>query len=457
MTDASVFTAAIDSQIAADVSGGTETALLSLISAIGQLDTHGRFVLIGLKGHAEKLRPFMSDNQRLITWPRTYSWYVPDAAESDPHLGNRGPVARLFSSAGIPPNSRAARLGRRLGPLGQLVPPAYRAYTAVSARWQRSRSARANDRELDPFGVSVVHFPYPHNFATDRPFVYEPWGLPHYHQPDAFGAREREWMDRLFRNGCEKAALVVTATRWVKQDIVLRYGIEARKIAVIPRVPRIPALPDAARDRLPPELPEEFALFPAMTWPTKNHLGLLRALARLRDQHGIRLRVVCTGRVFQEHWLKIEAEMARLELGEQVRFVGSVDTDVLHTLFRRAKFLVFPSVFEGLGLPILEAFQHRLPVVAARSTCVPEVVGEAALLFDPADDQSLVDALRRMLKDERLRSELSVRGVAQMERNFPSSEKMARMFVACYHRAAGLSPVAEEHELLRQMIKELDG
>jgi glycosyltransferase involved in cell wall biosynthesis len=408
-----MLTCAVDAQISPEVAGGTETALLSLIGALGAISTEERFLLIGMKVHGERLAPLMGPNQSLLIWPETYSWYSPNGAGQKPS----DPVPR-----------RAPRVWRRIGK-----------FVTDVAR-TRPVTRRRADARLRPHGVSVIHFPYPHHFPTALPFVYEPWGLPHLHFPQHFSPGEPGWMDRLYRAGCEKASLVVTATQWVKRDIVSSYGIAPAKIAVIPRVPRGPGgLPPPTATR--PGLPRDFALFPAMTWPTKNHIGLMRALARLRDAHGVKLHVVCTGRPHKPHWNAIQAERTSLRLTEQLQFLGAVSAAEMISLFRAARFLVFPSLFEGLGLPLLEAFQHGLPVVASNAGCIPEVVGDAALLFDGHSEESMVAALLRAVREPGLLAELRARGTARMERF--SAGRMAKMFVTCYRHAAG-APLSEE-------------
>jgi glycosyltransferase involved in cell wall biosynthesis len=410
-------TCAIDAQISPDVAGGTETALLSLIGALGRMPTEERFVVIGMTDHGPRLAPFLGPNQTLMIWPERYCWYTPAGAR------HRTPDATSRRKPGV---------WRRIGKLVA----------------ERHGTRRRADARLRPHGASVVHFPYPHHFPTTLPFVYEPWGLPHVHFPQHFAPGEPEWMDRLYRGGCEEAALVVTATRWVKKDIVASYGIAPEKVAVIPRVPAAPAQP-AAPPAARPGLPADFALFPAMTWPTKNHIGLLRALARLRDAHGVKLHVVCTGRPYKPHWNEILAERAALKLGDQVHFLGAVSGAELTSLFRAARFLVFPSLFEGLGLPPLEAFQHGLPVVASNAGGIPEVVGEAALLFDPESEESLVGALLKAVREPGLLAELRARGTARLERFSPV--KMAKMFVTCYRHAARAPLSEEQGALLSEM------
>ena len=431
---------AIDAQIAPETAGGTETALLSLLKALGRRNGADRYVVIGIPAHAEGLGRFLGANESVITWPDRYAWFAPANGTS-----------RAAASEARPLGPLAQRWTRRLGPAGRVVPPVARLYH----RWRGRRgaprplTARQADRRLRAHGVDVVHFPYPHFFATGLPFVYEPWGLPHLHLPEKFAPGEPEWMEALFRSGCEKAALVVTATRWVKEDIAARYAIPREKIAVIPRFPRTDDEAEAEPEPLPADLPPGFALYPAMTWPAKNHIALLRALARLRDEHARVVPLVCTGRPFKPHWPALQEEVARLGLQDQVHFLGAVSPGTLRGLFRAARFLVFPSLFEGLGLPPMEAFREGLPVLASNASCIPEVVGDAALLFDPRDERSITGALRRALEEPELLEELRRRGRARLAEFSP--ERMADMFVACYRRAAGHRLSREEDALFSRM------
>ena len=101
----------------------------------------------------------------------------------------------------------------------------------------RAPDARQTDAFLRARGADVVHFAYPIRFGTALPFLYEPWDLQHRHHPVFFSLAEWRWRDQMYREGCEEARLIVTATRWTKRDIVEQYGIDPGKVAVIPRGP----------------------------------------------------------------------------------------------------------------------------------------------------------------------------------------------------------------------------
>lgn len=464
MTSSAPFTFAIDAQISPTVPGGTETALLSLVHALRTNPGDERLVILGLKGYSQLLRPYLAEDMRLVEYPKHYRWYVPGMADrrtrgplwrKAEHLA--GPLAGAVRylhgryAHGQPLSPRAKSLRQTMGPLGGAAVVGYRLYHGLRYGPHEELSAAQSDAFLRDLGAQGVHFPYPLHFETRLPFVYEPWGLPHHHMPEMFRAGEPEWIDGLMSRGCERAAMIVTATRWVKRDLVKTFGIPETKIAVIPRPPPPVQLPgDSAADALG-DVPARYCLFPAMTWPTKNHMGLVRALAKLRDEYGHRLHLICTGRTDTPHYELIKAEVAALGIGDQVRFLGRVSTGRLENLFRNALFLVHPSKFEGLGLPPVEAFQRGVPVLASTAACIPEVVGDAALTFDPDDIGALAAALKRAVEEPELLEELRRRGTERLATFFPTPAKLARMFTTVYRKAAGAPLDAEGEALLMEM------
>lgn len=419
---------AIDAQVSPMAVGGTETHVPLQIDALAR-HSDERFLVIGLADQSEELRPLIGSNMELMAYPGHYAWYRPGAFDRwNPSPGWR----RLMAAA---------------GPWRGLV------REAVRRRFEPdSLSAAQNDALLRPHGVKAIHFPYPQYFETRLPMIYEPWGLPHRNLPQTFQPGEPSWIDNMMRHGCEKAAMVIVATRWVKRDLIAAYGLAPEKIAVLPRNPVFQRPPELDQpDAKIGELPEVFALCPGAAWPHKNHVGLLRGMARLRDQHGLKLQLVCTGRTQTTAFPAIKQAIAELGLKSQVRFLGRVSRRQLDDLFRRATFLAHPSKFEGLGLPLVEAMQMDLPIVAAAASSIPEVVADAAILFDPDNPDDIAEALKRALQTPAWRDELRQRGRRRLAEYFPSHEGLAARFVAVYRRAAGLALDAADAALLAEM------
>jgi glycosyltransferase involved in cell wall biosynthesis len=157
---------------------------------------------------------------------------------------------------------------------------------------------------------------------------------------------------------------------------------------------------------------------------------------------------VCTGRIYAPHWPAVDAEVRAAGLGEQVRFVGPVPDGILTVLYRCAHVMVFPSLFEGLGLPLLEAMEHDLPIVAAASTCIPEVAGDVARLVDGESVEALTRALLEAMKHPEDPAAVRARRREVLARY--SWDDAIRTFTACYRAAAGW-PLSDEqrHRLAR--------
>ena len=178
-------------------------------------------------------------------------------------------------------------------------------------------------------------------------------------------------------------------SEWGRNDLVRQYGLPREKVAVVPFAPMLPEYPvpdartiEATRRKY--RLPARFAYFPAHTFPHKNHLGLLEALARLRDGAGVEVPLVCSGRQ-NEFYRVIRKRVRDLHLEHQVRFVGFVSPVEVSVLYRTCHAVLFPTQFEGWGLPLSEAFVAGAPVACSRVTCLPEQADGAAVLFDPED------------------------------------------------------------------------
>jgi glycosyltransferase involved in cell wall biosynthesis len=402
-------TVAINAQLLPGSAGGIETNLLALLDALAGLDG-GRQVVIGPDGRSDWLRPHLGGRQALLPWK------VVPASRLIPPPGLRGQRSRPRARTAL---ERGVTVLRRLG-LGV-------------------GEATLTDA-LVALGVDVVHFPYQRILPTTLPAVFEPWDLQHRHHPEFFSPEEIRLRDALYDEGCRRARLVVTAARWTKHDLVRHLGVAPDKIAVIHRGPagrgRTRLAREAAAHRLARlALPERFALYPGKTWPHKNHLRTFEALAHLRDRRGVVVPLVCTSAPVVGSWPTVQEALQRLALDRQVLFTGYVSQDEMDALYSLADVLLFPSLFEGLGLPVLEAMHFGLPVVASRVTCLPEIAGDAAVYCDPLAVESIADAVERMWARPAVRDECRRRGSARVEEF--SWSTAARQFAVCYRHAAG--------------------
>ncbi|MDX2063576.1 MAG: glycosyltransferase family 1 protein [Bacteroidia bacterium] len=162
--------------------------------------------------------------------------------------------------------------------------------------------------------------------------------------------------------------------------------------------------------------PERFLLSLTTSLPHKNLVGLLAALVLLRDRYGLAVPLVVAGQLKGRFHLQTQAFVAAHGLEGLVRQVGFVSEAEKTWLYRHAAGVVYPSLYEGFGLPVLEALEAGVPVATSQAASMPEVGGDAALYFDPTRPESIAQALHRLLTDDALRAECIERGRAQAAR-----------------------------------------
>lgn len=240
--------------------------------------------------------------------------------------------------------------------------------------------------------------------------------LQHEFHPDFFSPGHLDERRRVYGTSLRKAAQVIAISWHTRQTVLQLYGLPPERVGVA----HLAADPvfEPARWQ-PAELPRvmrkygcepgSYLLFPANTWPHKNHLRAFEALALLRDRHGRRETLVLTGAAKNAHD-DLQQALARLGLVEQVRFLGYCPVEDLPALYRGARALFYPSLFEGFGIPVVEAMACGCPVVSSSATSLPEVVGQAGLLVDPLAPEQMAETLARLLGDPALQQELRERG-----------------------------------------------
>ena len=232
--------------------------------------------------------------------------------------------------------------------------------------------------------------------------------------PEFFTRAELQARALMYSPSCQEATAVITISDFSKQCVIEKYGLMPEKVhrayaAGVAQVDESARWPTGEEVRRKYHLPASYAFYPANMWPHKNHQLLLLALHRLRQLYGMTLPLVLTGDDMG-HWDELEALARHFHLHEQVRYLGYVPADDLPGLYRGAAMLLCPSLFEGFGIPLVEAMTLGCPIAAANTTSIPEVVGDAALLFDPRQPDSIATACSQLLADDDLRQTLIARG-----------------------------------------------
>ncbi|RME46231.1 MAG: glycosyltransferase family 1 protein [Chloroflexi bacterium] len=224
---------------------------------------------------------------------------------------------------------------------------------------------------------------------------------------------------------------ILTLSQASRQDLVALYRVDPARISVTPLAadPRLrPAHPDAI-DRLKRRLglPERYVLYVGINKPHKNLTRLVEAWAQIA-QYAARTTLVIAG---HEDPRYPQARQRAAALGlDSVAFLGPVAEEDLPALYSGAELFVFPSLYEGFGLPVVEAMACGTPVACSNVSSLPEVAGDAALLFDPHTPEAIATAIQQVLRDTDLRAVLRQRGLEQAGQF--SWERTARLTLEAY-------------------------
>jgi glycosyltransferase involved in cell wall biosynthesis len=396
------------------MSGGVEQFVIGLATGLRQLDGADEdYLFLTKAGNDAWLAPFLGGRCRSISARVT------------------GPSSTLRRVVRTVPGLRNARHRFR--------------HHLESARIPES------DGTAEREDASVVHLTKQSGFRTSIPTIYHPHDLQHLHLPHLFSAKVRQDREVIYRGLCELARFVAVASTWTKRDVIECYGLPPEKVRVIPLAPPVEAydrpsdaMCQAVRERH--GLPETFALYPAQSWPHKNHLALLEAVALLRQRDRVRVPLVFTG-FRTDHATVIQHRIRELGLVEDVLWLGFVDPKELAALYRLCRCVVIPTLFEAGSFPMFEAFVLRAPVACSNVTSLPAQAGDAALIFDPHRPDDLAHALGRIWGDADLRAELTERGLERVAQF--TWMRTARLFRAHYRWIAGVL-TDEDRDLLAE-------
>lgn len=278
-----------------------------------------------------------------------------------------------------------------------------------SAALPRRLRAHACDAVFLPAGNRRL------GLAYGVPAVATVHDLSQLHVPQKYDAARMFYATRVLPALIGRQDRIITVSGSTRDDVLCRTRVTPDRVSVVPNGVDLSRYaerePDAAQDvarRL--GLDQPYLLYVArLEHPGKNHVTLLEAYARLRAA-GARHKLVLAG----PRWSgaeAIDAAIARLGLAEHVVFTGFVAGEDLPALYAGATAFVFPSLYEGFGIPLLEAMACGVPSCAANVSSLPEVAGDAALLFDPRDPSDIAHALDRLISDDLLRARLRARGL----------------------------------------------
>jgi glycosyltransferase involved in cell wall biosynthesis len=354
-------------------------------------------------------------------------------ALASPAAGMRRYAHELFGAlAQLDPALKVVAIGT---PAGVSLPPDVAAAPAASslptnAGWMLTGLPRAARQA----GVDLFHAPsYTTPVGGPRPLVVTIHDVSYERHPEWYPYKRGPLRRAFYRQSARRADRIITDSAFSKEEIIQAYAIDARTIDVVPLAAAGSFVP-GPHLALPADFPSQYVLHVGDLHARRNLPMLARAVAAVRDRNPSRraLTIVFAGVDRGSGQLLQDVSDSARGKVPLVRFAGETSEAALLALYRSAAALVYPSRYEGFGLPLLEAMACGTPVIAARTSSIPEVVGDAGVLLDPDDEAAWIDAIDRVLDDATHARTLRDRGLARA-RTF-SWRRTAEETAAIYRR-----------------------
>lgn len=294
----------------------------------------------------------------------------------------------------------------------------------ADVHWYGIKEQLMMPRLIDRQKLDLVHYPHWNiPVRAKTPFVVTIHDLILLQDPNSARATtlgpigyaiKRAGYKKVLRHAMEKSKAIIAVSDYVKSSILERFNVPEKKISVIYEgVSSTPRLNDSTTPRLP--VPPPYFLYVGSAYPHKNLESLLHAFSFLVKKYPqVKLVLVGQEDIF---YRALKKELEEIDIDQHaVVFTGFVPDDLLGELYANASLYVFPSRHEGFGLPPLEAMGHGVPVVSSNRGPLPEVLGDAAVYFNPDDIEEMVAVMERTLQNQSLREELRQKGTARVKR-----------------------------------------
>lgn len=268
---------------------------------------------------------------------------------------------------------------------------------------------------VDRKKINILFFPstiiYPKNIQNVKTII-TVCDIQHEYFPQNFSEKYLKHRKENYQYAVSHADHVIAISDYTRKTIIEKYNINSDKITTIYLGVNEP---QTTKNNI--ILPNNFIFYPAALWPHKNHKLLISLLKRIENQFPD-LCLVFTG-IIKNHKIKTELDelIKNYNLSKKTFFLGYVSDNDLGYIYQNAKVLIFPSSFEGFGLPIIEAFKFKLPVIAADNSSVNEITKDAGLLFETNNLETLIELTKKILTDNNLREKLINKGL-QIVNNF---------------------------------------
>ena len=279
---------------------------------------------------------------------------------------------------------------------------------------RRSRDLKAR------IALSIPGYIHPELYPLPNVLVVP--DIQHEYCPDFFPPQVLNERRRVYTDSIKRADHLCAISEFTRQTLIERLGIPPDRVTTTYLAADPSFHPESSYRGKHEEVLRkydlragEYLFYPGHTWPHKNHRTAFQALAMLHECHHLDPILVCTGSPKEAHSDLLNL-IQDLHLNDRVRFLGYCPVSDMPAFYEGAAALVFPSFFEGFGIPLLEAMWCDCPIVCSNATSLPEVAGDAALFFDPHSPEEMAAGINRILTDSSLRQALIEHGRQQVKR-----------------------------------------
>ena len=251
--------------------------------------------------------------------------------------------------------------------------------------------------------------------------------------PDYYPTAQRWIYDWKFRYACENADMVVAISEQTKHDIIQYYGIDEKKIRVVyqtcdERFQQNISAEQIAETKQKMDLPQDYMLYVGSIIERKNLLRIVQAMLQLPRNFDIPLVVIGEGKAYKEKVIDFVKEN---KLQNRIIFIDKMIYSELPEVYAGASLFLYPSEYEGFGIPVIEALFMKTPVITSDCSCLPEAAGKDALLVSPTSVNEIAHAIESILTDTTLRNKVINKGYQHAVDNF-SSKKVTVDMYDCY-------------------------
>jgi glycosyltransferase involved in cell wall biosynthesis len=350
-----------------------------------------------------------------------------------------------WTRTSAPPSSRARPVGIRLEEkLAPILPP-----SVLSKLRSISQSLRRRHRPkgiLKEIGADLLFCPFWSSFFYDPcvPMVCTVRDLNYLYNPQFYTAEGHSWGDRSFRAACRLADRLICISEFTRQTVLANSDLGPHQVIAIRHrlLERLHEQEAEKRSEVLNRLgliKESFLLYPAVQfWPHKNHRMLFGAFGMYRARHPESdLRLVCTGAP-DERMEGLQGDIDQMGLKGRIILPGYLLDEELAALFQSCRAVIFPSLFEGFGMPVLEGMAFGKPVLCSNVTSLPEVAGDGALYFDPRNPKEIARAIERITGEADLIAHLVHNGYQRLA-TLGGPDQMAQEYLQVFREAVTIT------------------